>query len=554
LKLTIKTYFLILSLLINTSEIYSQSVSNDMVKESFRNEQLLNHYAPNQSLCINANQVSLHDLDSALGFDRRSKTLRFTRKNLVIGFMPVSLTNLYNSQTPYDWNLGSMIPARGYQAMVSLGVYAQIGKHFTIQVAPEIVSAQNSYFQTFPQELGTAVWASYYRFLNTSDIPERFGNGVYHKLFAGQSSIRYNTKSLSLGISTENLWWGPGYRNALIMSTNAPGFLHGTLETRKPIVTGIGDFEGQVIAGDLENSGILPPRTNSVDPSGNFVYQPKPNHLRYITGMVLSWRPKWVKNLYLGFAKTSYLYAKDISNPLDALPLQGFFGDAITASERNSHKSSLGSVFVRYLMLEDHAEMYMEYGRKDQAVTLLNIIPGANMYRRAYTAGIRKLFASANKSHIQLVAELTQLEAPTAALLNNPDSWYTDQYVRQGYTNMGKVLGAGIGPGSNSQTLEISWVRGLKKIGLQFERLRHNNDFYYYGFQSIGDFRRYWTDISTTLKAQWNYHHFLFSGQLGVIRSLNYEWLVIQVDPSNYFAPSSEVLNIEGRVGVSYRF
>lgn len=548
-------YSLIIVCFLIQQKSSAQTISNDRLKELFRAQQLLGGYKQGNSLSVNANQVQLSELDSALGFiDRPGKPQSLVKK-YSIKLFSASLIQQSSSVLPYDWNNGPMIPARGYQSVVSVGGFARIGKHISIQIAPEFVFAENKPFETFTQELGDAVWTDYYRFLNTTDIPEQFGAANYYKVLPGQSSIRYNTRSLSFGISTENLWWGPGYRNALVMSTNAPGFLHATINTLAPIKTGIGDFEGQVIAGRLENSGILPPRINSVDMLGNFLYQAKNGGWRYITGMVLTWRPKWVKSLYLGFAKASYLYAEDISNPLDVLPLQGFFGNAVTETERNGHKSSLGSVFVRYVMPEENAELYMEYGRKDRATTLWNIIPGNNMYRRAYTAGVRKLFASSKKSsHIQLAIEFTQMQAPTADLIHKPDSWYTDQYVRQGYTNMGRVLGAGIGPGSNSQTLELSWIKGLKKIGIQFERLRHNSDFYYYAFERIGDFRRHWIDLSTTFKADRNFNRFFVSAQAAIIRSYNHEWFIVQIDPTNYFIPGNEVLNFSGKLSLSYRF
>jgi hypothetical protein len=529
-----------------------QVVSNDRLKELFRSSQLLGTYQTGSSLSVNANQVSMKDLDSALGNQKYAPLQWKIAGNAAVSFLPVSITQQYNSKTPYDWNNAPMIPARGYQSVFSLGAFAAIGKHITIQIAPEFVSAENKPFETFSQELGDAAWTSYYKFLNTTDIPEQFGINPYHKILPGQSSIRYNTDQFSFGLSTENLWWGPGYRNALVMSTNAPGFLHATINTLRPIKTGIGEFEGQIIAGTLSNSGILSPRINSVDSLGNFVYQPKNGDTRYITGMVLSWQPKWTPNLFLGISKASYLYTTDLSNPFDALPLQGFFGRAITANEGNGKKASMGSLFFRYVMPKEHAEIYMELGRKDISLMPWNIVQN-QQYRRAYVAGIRKLFDSKNDSHIQLTAELTQMQAPTADLIHQPDSWYTDQYIRQGYTNMGRSIGAGIGPGSNSQTLEISWIKGLKRIGLQFERLRHNSDFYYYAFERIGDFRRHWIDISTTLKADWNYKNIFFSGQFAVVRSYNYEWLIVQYIP-DYFVPGNEVLNFSGKLAVSYRF
>jgi hypothetical protein len=146
------------------------------------------------------------------------------------------------------------------------------------------------------------------------------------------------------------------------------------------------------------------------------------------------------------------------------------------------------------------------------------------------------------------------MQAPTAELIREPDSWYTHSYVRQGYTHLGKTIGAGIGPGSNSQTLELAWIKGLKKIGLQFERVRYNSDYYYYAFEYITDFRRHWVDISTTFKADWNFKNLLLSAQIGIVRSYNYQWLVVQVNPTDFFAPGNEFLNISSGLHLTYRF
>ncbi len=548
----LKTIALVLVMAIVPSILFGQSLSNDILKEAFRNNQLTHTVKKNYSFTVNLNQVSLHDLDSVLGITKPIEIGLSKKPSISLGFLPVVLRQQYNSALPYGWNNAPMIPAKGYQAVLSAGIYATIGKHISIQLAPELVSAENAPFEQFSQQLGNRAWADYYRFLNTSDIPEQFGVGGYRNFFPGQSSIRYNFRSFSVGISTENMWWGPGSRNALVMSTNAPGFLHFTFNTTKPVKTGIGTFEGQIIGGKLDETGILPPRIFS-SYNGAFLYEPKHSEWRYITGMVASWQPKWTPNLYLGIAKASYLYHSTISNPLDILPLQGFFGRVRTEAERSGRKSSMGSLFARYVMPSENAEIYFELGRKDLSLMPWNIVQTDN-YRRAYVAGLRKLWPVKKGAYIQMSAEFTQMQAPTAELIRQPDSWYTDRFVRQGYTNEGRVIGAGIGPGSNSQTLEISWVKGVKKIGIQFERVRYNSDFYYYAFEYVRDFRRHWIDISTTLKADWNYKQFFASAQFGIIRTYNYKWLIIQVDPNDFFAAGNEFLNLSGRLSLSYRF
>ena len=472
--------------------------------------------------------------------------------SFTIKCLPFNLIQQYNTNHPYGWNDGAMIPARGFSSKASAGIHASIGK-ISIQIQPELVVSQNRNFETFFSQQFDTTWSRYYQWLNRSDIPEKFGDKTYTKIFPGQSAIRYNTDAISIGISTENLWWGPGTRNALVMSNNAPGFLHLTFNSRKPIHTRIGNFEWQIIGGRLTGSGILPPETNRVYTNGSSViYVPKFEASRYITGMVMSWQPKWVKGLFIGFTKASYLYRSDIS-VVDLLLLEGIIK---STSEKNGRKAVLGSLFARYVMPEEMTELYMEYGRSDKSPNLINLVADNN-YPRAYVAGMRKLFPSKNNSFIEFTTEFTQMQLPKADLIRAAQSWHTHDYVRQGYTHKGQVLGAGIGPGSNSQMLGIAWVKGIKRVGLMFERIVRNNDFYYSAFEDSKDFRRHWTDLSTTLSADWSYKRFLISGRMAVIRSLNYQWWYIdylpQTSPTNYFKNGYDVLNFHTNLSLSYR-
>lgn len=344
---------LVLSWLLFFQIAKGQVVSDDRLKELIRVQHLLNLHNFNGSLLVNPNQVSVDILDSLAA---KSPKYIFNTTKAKGRFLPLGYTQQATSILPYDINGGSLLRTRGDQLLVSGGLHAQFGKKIEIQIAPEWAMAANKPFEGFSQQLGERAWADRYRFWNNIDIPQQFGTGRITYLLPGQSFIKYKTGNIAVGISTQSLWWGPGNRNALIMSTNAPGFLHWSVETHKPLQTPIGEIEGQMIGGELANSGFEPPRINSVY-NGNFLYQPKRNASRYMTGMMLSWRPKWTPNLYLGFAKASYLYSADITNPLEYLPLQGFFGKSITNTEKNNQKASMGSLFIRYLMPKDQAEL-----------------------------------------------------------------------------------------------------------------------------------------------------------------------------------------------------
>ena len=79
------------------------------------------------------------------------------------------------------------------------------------------------------------IWAQRYNYGIIVDMPERFGEKSISKTLIGQSSIKLNFKGLSLGVSNENIWWGPSIRNSIMMSNHARGFKHITFNTTKPI-------------------------------------------------------------------------------------------------------------------------------------------------------------------------------------------------------------------------------------------------------------------------------------------------------------------------------
>lgn len=259
------------------------------------------------------------------------------KKKVKIELLPVGMTHLYHSALPTGYNLGSAIASKGYQLQVAGGFKASIGEKWKIQLNPEWVEAKNQDFEQMAQILGDQTWADYYRFANTIDLPAKMGEGPYSRAFLGQSYIKYQwNKNWEAGISSENLWWGPGWKNALIMSYNAPGFLHATVHTKKPIDTKWGTISFQWIGGKLKESGVLPLRINSIY-NGNFVYQPKPQEDRILTAIHFNWTPKWTPNLTVGYSGAAYFYANHWGT-----------------------KASLGAIYARYKMPEEFAEFFLQ--------------------------------------------------------------------------------------------------------------------------------------------------------------------------------------------------
>jgi hypothetical protein len=361
-----------------------------------------------------------------------------------------------------------------------------------------------------------------------------------------------NFDPISIGISNENLWWGPGINNSLVLSNNAPGFKHLTLNTTRPISTFLGHFEGQVIAGRLEGTGLAPLDVTKQS-NGSNLYDAKPTNWRYFTGFNVNYHPKWIPGLTLGFTRTFQAYKKDVNTLADYLPYffllqkgEANVGDPIPRDQRLS-------LYARWLFTKAHAEVYFEFGKNDNAYNYRDFI-GSPDHSRAYIFGVRKMVKinNAKEQHIMFSTEITQISQSPDRLIRPMRGWYTHAKVRQGYTHMGQILGAG--GGGNMQNLDVSWVSGLKKLGVSFERYERNADLTDQGFEPINGNSRNWVDVSLALHGEWNYRNLIFNARLQQIKSLNYQWVAKDRVADSYYVPNNNAYNIYAQLGATYRF
>ena len=481
------------------------------------------------------------------GFFISSQSL-LKKGRVLLKSLPVSVKQQYNTNHPFGWNDGSMIPVKGYQSQLTAGLYAKAGP-LSIQLQPEFVYAQNAAFSLFPASNSDSIWKAYYHILNGIDNPEKFGNGSYLKLFPGQSSVRLNYKKISIGVSTENLWWGPGVRNSLIMSNNAPGFKHITFNTTSPVKTGVGSFEWQVISGLMSSSGILPSDTTRTF-EGQKLYKAKNDQERYLNGMVITWQPKWTKGLYLGITRIFYQSKLNVSSSLNGyLPIvTSFFKSKALDENTFGGRDQLFSFFSRLVLPESKAEVYAEYGRNDHSQNFRDLILEPE-HARGYLVGVKKLFFSNKGDDIELFFELTNLQRTSTLQLREQPIWYVHHQIPHGYTNQGQVIGAGIGPGGSSQTIGLNWLKDLSKFGVMFERIVHNNDFYYDAFASRQEFGRHWVDLAFNLNKSWVQKRFIYSANLSLVRSLNYQWQY-----NTELDENVDVTNLHATFSISYLF
>lgn len=466
-------------------------------------------------------------------------------------FQVLPFNLLANYSRPYHQMLndGPMIPGRGLQTVESVGFIFKYGP-LSLQIQPEFVWAENKTYNTFTEVHGTMDRGNYYYYFNQIDLPESFGEGPYQRASWGQSSARLTFGSISFGLSNENLWWGPGMHNSLLMTNSAPGFKHVTLNTVRPIKTPIGSFEGQLISGRLEGSGIIPS-----------IYQPhlipKPDDWRYLNAIVFSYQPKWVPGLFIGASRAFQNYGKDLKFSADRLlpviiPLSK--KSQTGQGEEDVERDQIASAFIRWLWPKEKAEIYFEYGRGDHAYNIRDFFLDPQ-HSRAYIFGLRRLtpFRPEKEEYISLNFEITHLTAVNERRLGSSYPWYIHTRIIHGYTHQGQMLGAGIGPGSNLQSINISWVKNLKVLGIQLERYVHNKEFHY----TAGlDTRFNWVDFITSAIGTWDYKNFIFSAKIDGIIALNYQNLYspIPSDPPFFWDRGRNTYSLQALIGVTYRF
>lgn len=534
-------------------------------EEAIRNAQLMGEISENASLCIRPLQLR-HATELEQGFYELAEDLyesefdvqgiaEHDQYDAVLTVLPAHFTHQYNPYHPYGWSDGLMVPNKGHQLWASGGIHARYG-WLEIQVAPEMLYAANDSFMTPPARTGNI------------DNPERFGVNPIQKINPGQSYVKVNSPWVGIGVSHENLWWGPGQRQAILMSNNAPGFWHGTLHTTKPIETPIGSIEAQMVGGRLSASGLYPYETASDDtwpPQAPVIRRDTSwveTEWKYLNGLVVNYQPKWLPGLHVGVIRSVLYGSDDLTSFTDYI--QAFLPILkVTSGEDGGQRNQLMSGYFRYVFPESHAELYAEYGREDAAWDLEDLLNEPE-HTRAYLWGFRKIQPLNEEERLEVNLEMVTIQQGTSFLFRARNySFYTHGLIG-GYTHEGQVLGAGIGPGGNSQTATAIYRKGYQALGLRLERFTHNNDLFYSGALShlrlndtpyAFDASKHWVDVSGTLIYQDEFGPWWYSAELQLMQTYNYNW---QYDPNGELGifrfPGWNVFQTNLRVRALYRF
>lgn len=471
--------------------------------ETIRDFQLLGKITPD-----NANSTRPFYLNNHLSYDSLLKLIdpKFEYKGTLINkkhfnttLLPVNVLQKYNSDHPFGWNDGALNFSKGYQIQAGGGIYARFyNLHLTLR--PEYFQTARDSFQT------SSDWGQ------VTQSVKQFG--------LGQSSLRLDLGPVSVGASTQNLWFGPGQYSSLLMSNNAQGFKHFSINTTRPLKTGIGNFQFQLIG------GVLTQNATQVFENKNLKVSSISDNTRYINLLNLSYEAPFLKNVYFNFQRAFQTYSlqeKSKNFLQDYLPVFR----AIFTPGYNDTKQGIDQVMsfgTRWVAPKNNAEVYFEYGYNDAKGNLRDLTLDMS-HASAYTFGFKKLHYLRNATFLSFGAEITRM-APTPSYLNRyAGNWYEHGEVTEGYTNQNQIMGVGNGWGNNMQTVQLSWNKKWSKIGILFHHLAQNpmyminTDVYTLGLR-----QNFWDDYAYGIQTRYKVNKIIFSGNLSLVESKNYLW------------------------------
>jgi hypothetical protein len=385
---------------------------------------------------------------------------------------------VHNTAIPFSQNYGALWAGRGLSTRTLVGFKLETPR-LRVIFAPELISSENSAWvmRPFPYDQhvpaippdragGGYVFPYYVASQWSIDQPLQFGKGPIRRFDLGQSTAMLSTNRFEYGFSNENEWWGPGIRNAIVLSNNAPGFPHFFVRTARPLATRFGLVEARWLVGGLTES--------------KFFDTVSTNNVRSLASVAATLQTAWDPNLSFGVARSVYSTATGWGQVpfrwFDVLARTADTGSATPQDPATKvRKDQLFSLFTRWVAPADGLELFAELARTQLRLNLRDLFMRPN-HTQAYTLGLQWRRSAWWSGIFRLQTELTQMEQSATFRDLPQESWYMSTRVIQGYTNRGEVIGASIGPGASSQWMAMDYLKSSWRFGGYLGRIRWNED------------------------------------------------------------------------------
>lgn len=413
-----------------------------------------------------------------------------------------------NTSRPFSWNNGTMLNAKGVQYRISSGLLYH-SKLLTVNIMPEFISAANKPYE----------------------VSAFYGNPAvvkFKKFFPGQSYLQFNLgKKVGIGYSNENLWWGPGQFNSMLMSNNAPGFGHLFFSSRAPLKTPIGSFEWQLISAGLDQDSLM---------SSEVYHQqiaPYTRKWRYLNSILISYQPRFLPGMFLGLSRNVQFYGNFTDTlrtgflknylPIVAAFLEKKINTQQGLANEKDYRDQQAAIFMRYVMPKSKFEFYFEYGFNDFKDNLRDLIVDAQ-HSSAYIIGFKKIVPVTSNRFYSIAGEITQMGQSADFVVRNAGNWYMHGDVKQGYTHLNQIMGAGSGIGNNLQQILVEYYFGKNKIGFKLQRIDYDPARPLTTVNQIWLSPKPWIDIAAGPTFHKMFKKVGMRGEMQFVQSSNYAW------------------------------
>jgi hypothetical protein len=419
-----------------------------------------------------------------------------------VSILRPSLNVSYNSGLPWGLQDGAVWQGRGATVWGSAGALWR-GGPFSVRLEPMFSYAQNRAF-TLLRNANGSVYGSALE-AGFIDVPQRFGDKAYAFVDPGQSFARIDIAHVAAGFSTENLFWGPGLKNALLFDANAAGFPHVFLGTSDAVRTPVGSVYGRIIYGRLEQSEFSAASASRSRLGAGAIAVWMPHGDVFELGVARFYHHRW----------TGQLGRDELLSPFGS-----FRHDAQVANKTtDAPDNQLASAFATVRVPRAGLEIFGEFGRNDRPGSFrdLELEPEHNS---AWLLGFLQTLNWSERSFWTLRAEAANGRIAALQDLGRGQSTFYDHgRLTQGHTERGQVLGTPLIEASSGMNVAIDRWGKTGRLGAElFER--QMPDTLATGFGSRAGARSQWdlsasmtrfvggTDLSLAVGHVWDIHRF----------------------------------------------
>jgi len=373
----------------------------------------------------------------------------------------------HNGKYARGYNDGAVWKGNGFTLELQSGLSGRKGK-LSYAFNPVLFYSTNDHFRIPNLQPTTSKFG--YPYSVQVDWVQRYGDNVFAKFHPGQSEVRLDVGKFVTSVGTQNYSLGPAVFNPILLSRQSGGFPHLRIGVKPTYLTSkknIAKIEANVLYGILKESDYFDENSD--------------NDNRYFNGLFLAFTPSILPDLTIGFNRvlykqSRYFQGQDLISTLFIIDNGVVDGDTLSP---NDSFDQMASISLEWNFRESGFRAYAEFAKNDFTSDGAGLRPTAvePEHSRGYTIGFEKTIRNKKNTELIISYEHTNLSIGHQPWRPTPP-FYAHSINTQGYTHDGQIIGAGIGPGGNSDNLGIRMRKGKLSSFLLIQRIERDRDYF----------------------------------------------------------------------------